>query len=82
MKKNSLIVSGFVCGLMLVASRGGCRAVDKPGQKPLEIPPGILVDRVPENADLLFVSMRYILQDLACLNSNYVVKEEFLNDPA
>lgn len=80
MKKNTQIVSVMIYGLVILALIAGCSSLEKPGQKPLEIPPGILVDRIPENADLLFVSMRYVLQDLACLDENYIVKEDFLND--
>ena len=48
---------------------------------PVELPKGILVSELPENADILFVSMRYILNDLDCLDENYEIKQNFLNDP-
>ncbi len=76
MSKNTLTVIGLI-SLVIIS---GCRGSEKPGQMPQPIPPGILVDRIPENADLLFVSMRYVLQDLACLDQNFHVKENFLND--
>jgi Tol biopolymer transport system component len=47
---------------------------------PTEIPKGILVSEIPENADVLFVSMRYVLNDLDCLDDDYVLKSNFLND--
>jgi len=47
---------------------------------PTEIPKGILVSEIPENADILFVSMRYVLNDLDCLDDNYRIKSNFLND--
>jgi hypothetical protein len=48
---------------------------------PAELPKGILLSELPENADILFVSMRYVLNDLDCLDENYEIKENFLNDP-
>ena len=48
---------------------------------PAEIPKGILVNEIPENADILFVSMRHVLSDLDCLDDNYEIKDNFLNDP-
>jgi Tol biopolymer transport system component len=50
-------------------------------ESPAETPKGILVNEVPEEADILFVSMRYVLNDLACLDDRYEVKTNFLNDP-
>ena len=47
---------------------------------PVELPKGILVSEIPENTDILFVSMRYILNDLDCLDENYEIKKNFLND--
>jgi hypothetical protein len=48
---------------------------------PEELPEGILVDKIPENTDILFVSMRYVLNDVNCLDENYDIKDSFLNDP-
>lgn len=48
---------------------------------PAELPKGILVSELPENADILFVSMRYVLNDVDCLDENYEIKQNFLNDP-
>jgi Tol biopolymer transport system component len=47
---------------------------------PKEIPKGILVDKIPDNADILFVSMRYVLNDLDCLDDKFEVKSNFLSD--
>ena len=49
-------------------------------QPPEEIPEGILVDEIPEDGDILFVSNRYVLNDLACLDENYEIKSRFLSD--
>jgi Tol biopolymer transport system component len=80
MRKNfvlAIIISLFV----ILALTASCSNPEKPAQPPVELPPGIQVDKVPETADLLFVSMRYVLRDLACLDENYLAKDNFLNDP-
>ncbi len=48
---------------------------------PPETPKGLLVSEISEEAEILFVSMRYVLNDLACLDERYEVKTNFLNDP-
>ena len=60
----------------------GCERaeIDLPRTPPTAIPAGILAERVPENADILFVSTRYVFNDPACLDENYQVKENFIND--
>jgi Tol biopolymer transport system component len=50
-------------------------------EPPSEIPEGILVDEIPEDADIIFVSMRYVFNDLAFLDEDYEIKSNFLNDP-
>ena len=45
-----------------------------------EIPEGILVDRIPETGDILFVSIRHVLKDLDCLDNTYEIKQNFLSD--
>lgn len=50
-------------------------------EPPAEIPVRILVSEIPEDADILFVSMRYVFKDLAFLDENYEIKRNFLNDP-
>lgn len=47
---------------------------------PTPIPEGILVEEVPENADAIISSLRYVLRDPACLDEDYRVKENFLAD--
>jgi Tol biopolymer transport system component len=49
-------------------------------EPPAEIPKGLLVSEIPENADILFVSMRYVFNDLACLDDRYEIKTNFLGD--
>jgi len=50
-------------------------------EPPAEIPEGILVNVIPEDAEIIFVSMRYIFRDPAFLDENYEIKSNFLNDP-
>ncbi len=50
-------------------------------QPPTEIPKGILVSEIPESMDIIFSSIRYVLDDVACLDENYELKNNFLNDP-
>ena len=50
-------------------------------EPPEELPKGILVDEIPSNADVMFVSLRYVLNDLACLDENYELKDRFIHDP-
>lgn len=81
MKKTNLIYAILICSLVILALSVGCQSQETQLQMPTPVPPGILVDQVPEGADLLFVSMRYVLGDPACLTEGYQVKENFLNDP-
>jgi len=53
----------------------------EPREPPEELPEGILVDEIPANADVMFTSLRYVLNDLDCLNKNYELKERFVHDP-
>lgn len=77
--KGSLLIIFLVLSVLVV----GCDEETNeqtPKQPPPSIPKGILVSEIPENADILFISMRYVLNDLDCLDSNYNVKKDFLND--
>jgi Tol biopolymer transport system component len=49
-------------------------------QPPEETPEGMLVDEIPADAEILFVSMRYVLNDLDCLDEDYEIKRNFLSD--
>jgi len=78
LRKILLVAIGIVSVLVVLAVVD--RITREQKQPPAEIPGGILVDRIPENADILFVSMRYVLSDLDCLDDDYNVKRNFLND--
>jgi len=84
-KKSSILII-LVVGITLLAIPSILRlneddGVEETPEPPAETPKGILVDEIPEEADILFVSMRYVLNDLACLDERYEVKTNFLNDP-
>jgi Tol biopolymer transport system component len=66
----------------------GCTPPEQPALSPTaEISPpaailrGILVDEIPEGADIIFTSIRYVLSDLACLDETYDLKNNFINNP-
>ncbi len=84
MKKICVIIIGivFIALILLIVVYIKDSEEEELKQPPAEIPEGILVNRIPENADILFVSMRYVLNDLDCLDKNYNVKKNFVNDAA
>ncbi len=53
----------------------------EPKEPPEKIPKGVLVDGIPEGADVMFSSIRYVLNDMACLDEDYELKGNFINDP-
>ena len=82
--RNSLLF-GVLAVVVLV---GGCGPPDDgvplpaaEKEPPPEIPRGILVDELPENADIIFNSIRYVLSDMDCLDEDYALKKNFINDP-
>ena len=81
--RNTLILV-----IILITFIGGCEKQDTldvaltgAKQPPKEIPKGILVNEIPRNADIIFNSIRYVLDDLPCLDANYNLKENFILDP-
>lgn len=80
MKKTSLIPLILIIFVITLGLTSGCTTEETPLPLPPVVPPGILVDRIPDNADLIFVSMRYVLNDPACLDQYNAVKDNFLND--
>jgi Tol biopolymer transport system component len=48
---------------------------------PAPIPRGVLVQEIPSNMDIIFDSIRYVLNDEACLDKNYQVAENFITIP-
>lgn len=82
-----ILVSGCVSGKTTPASGMGTGS-EKPGQPqavakgpPEELPEGVLVDEIPEGADVMFSSIRYVLNTTPCLDGDYELKDNFINDP-
>lgn len=69
-----------VCALSLLIAALACsNQVQSP---PTPIPSGILVDEIPGHMDIIFDSIRYVLNDPACLDETFNVDQNFLNEPA
>ncbi len=82
MKKRSiLIILVFMVTLCIVSFIIANNKEDEIKKPPEELPKRILVSEIPKNANILFVSMRYVLNDIDCLDENNEIKENFLNDP-
>ncbi|MBE0481674.1 MAG: PD40 domain-containing protein [Dehalococcoidia bacterium] len=74
--------------LVSIVLTGGCVPHENPAtpstgakEPPAQIPEGVLVKEVPTGADIIFTSKRYVLGDIACLDTNYEPKRNFINDP-
>lgn len=48
---------------------------------PTPIPVGILIKEIPAHMDIIFDSIRYVLNEVACLDENYKVDKDFINIP-
>lgn len=69
----------YICLTIIVLA---CGCTDKEAKEPPEqLPKGILVNQIPEDVDILFNSIRYVLDDLACLDDDYNLKDSFITDP-
>jgi hypothetical protein len=49
--------------------------------QPTQIPEGVLVREIPRNMDIVFDSIRYVLNNQACLDEKYQVDRNFINQP-
>ncbi len=89
MKKVIFLFGILFAGMLLAGCIGGETAGpgaepptgQPPREPPEELPKGILVDEIPSNADVMFTSLRYVLNDPACLDEDYELKERFVHDP-
>lgn len=52
-----------------------------PKQPPSELLKGVLINKIPENADIIFDSVRHVLHDPDCVDEKYELKDNFINDP-
>ncbi|MCP4612804.1 MAG: hypothetical protein GY845_29265, partial [Planctomycetes bacterium] len=50
-------------------------------EPPTPIPKGILINEVSADADIIFSSIRYVLNDMACLDDDYELKDKFIQQP-
>jgi dipeptidyl aminopeptidase/acylaminoacyl peptidase len=73
MKRNALFALGIL--LTVVA----CANESHPA--PTDIPNGILIDRIPADMDVIFDSVRYVLNDGACRDEKNEVAPNFINLP-
>ncbi len=48
-------------------------------EQPVELPKGILIDEIPKTMDIIFTSIRYVL-NTACLDKNNELKDNFIQD--
>ena len=79
----------FVGMLLLALLVAGCgkestdsqATIPQVKQSPEPVPKGILVKEIPANADVIFSSIRYVLDDMACLDDNYELKNKFIQQP-
>ena len=81
--KNILILL-----IIFITLIGGCVAPEtsdtptpETKKSPPEIPEGILVNEIPRGADIIFTSIRYVLNDMACRDADYNLKKNFITDP-
>ena len=75
MKRSTLGVTLLLVLAVLVLASGLKDDKEDPDnftkEPPTEIPEGILVDEIPDDADIIFVSIRYVFRDPAFLDENY-----------
>jgi Tol biopolymer transport system component len=65
--------------IMLLSISAACSP--KKVSPPVPIPPGILLGEIPPYMDIIFDSIRYVLNDEACLDDFNLVDESFINLP-
>ena len=51
-----------------------------PKMEPMPARKGVLISEIPENMDIIFPSIRYVLQGDACLDKNRKLKKNFTTD--
>lgn len=77
--KRIILVGLLILSLLII----GCEneETEEPATPPTPIPKGILINEVPADADVIFSSIRYVLDDMACLDDDYELKNKFIQDP-
>ena len=78
--KRIIFIGLLVLSLLII----GCdKETDEqtPKHSPAPIPEGILISEIPANADVIFSSIRYVLDDMACLDNDSRPKDKFIQSP-
>jgi Tol biopolymer transport system component len=70
---------GFLIHVFLLILSAACSSQGK--IPPTPIPSGILIQEIPASMDIIFDSIRYVLNDTSCLDENYEVDKNFINLP-
>lgn len=77
-KMKRLVIIFLSVGLIIFS--GCANQSDNQAEKPPELPKGILIDQIPKTMDIIFTSIRYVLDDTACLDKNNELKDNFIHD--
>lgn len=71
----------LLIGIVGILSLSGCTHQSDDQMEKLPSQPPILVNEIPETADIIFPSIRYVLDDTACLDEHHRIKDRFIHDP-
>lgn len=75
-----VLIGSIVMAIMI----GGCIKEESGNQTkkqpPAEKPKGVLIREIPRTSDIIFSSIRHVLEDLNCLDENYEIKNNFILD--
>jgi len=77
--KHILLRIAFLPIFLACTPQGGIP--EAPREPPTPIPSGVLIENVPANMDIIFDSIRYVLNDTACLDEKFEVDQNFINLP-
>ena len=86
MNKKSLLIVLIFLTLVLSSCTGtegeaGRKSEDPQKFPPTPLPAGILLTEISPEADIIISSVRYALNELACLDGDFQLKEQFIQDP-
>lgn len=83
--KKAVMAGWLILSLIFVgceAEGSEATAASPPSRgSPTPLPEGILVREIPPEADVIFTSIRYVLDDPACLDDGFQLKDHFIQDP-
>ncbi|MGD2252542.1 MAG: hypothetical protein PVF70_06470 [Anaerolineales bacterium] len=84
MKRLFLLVLPLLIAAIACAGQSTPQAPTQiqPLASPSPIPSGILLDEIPAHMDIVFDSVRYVLNNPACLDETFEVDSNFINLPA